>query len=263
MFDDWWLKKMRSSTTSLHHRPSWMILNVLVRFPWLNGFQWKSQRNPRTDDSQLIELMVYLIVQNSDFLGSLMLAVRVALFAKCTKGTVPALFVDSCSAVFICILICLDYIDNSSIPPLSFILLPHQLRNNWSPTVSYCRSICSWGILMPGLGFVSDCFFRWGMIFCEKFRHLKGPVGLGWLILPACQGSHYECSRSGSRMLGISCSCFGPKQCFFDVFWFCMSIGALFCWVGLAASKKKEYQKTITNRSQWEVIKVIMPSFYL
>ena len=40
------------------------------------------------------------------------------------------------------------------------------------------------------------------------------------------------------------------KQCFFDVFWFCMSIGALFCWVGLAASKKKEYQKTITNRSQ-------------
>ncbi len=50
MFDDW-----RRCSRSLHHyitELSWMILNILVRFPWLIGFQWKSEKNTRTSDCQ-------------------------------------------------------------------------------------------------------------------------------------------------------------------------------------------------------------------
>ena len=45
-------------------------------------------------------------------------------------------------------------------------------------------------------------------------------------------------------------SCLGQKQGFFDVFWFCMSIGALFFWGRTGSIEEKEYQKTIANRSQ-------------
>lgn len=95
---------------------------------------------------------------------------------------------------------------------------------------------------MPGLGFVSDCFFRRGMIFCEKFRHLKD-----WYfgLIPACRDPTMSAVEAAQECWGTQ-SCLGQKQWFFDVFWFCMSIGALFFWVGLAASKKrniKNYNK--------------------
>ena len=138
-------------------------------------------------------------------------------FAKCTKGTVPALFVDPCSAVFICILIYLDDIDNCSIPPLSFILLPNHLRNNWSATASYCKSIYflgEFGCQAWVLSAIASSGGGW--FFCEKFRHLKD-----WYfgLIPACRDPTMSAVEAAQECWGTQ-SCLGQKQCFLMFFGF-------------------------------------------
>ena len=103
---------------------------------------------------------------------------------------------------------------------------------------------------MPGLGFVSDCFFRRGMIFCEKFRHLKD-----WYfgLIPACRDPTMSAVEAAQECWGTQ-SCLGQKRMFF-FYVFLMFFGFVcrlehyfFGWDW--QHRRKGISKTITNRSQ-------------